>query len=256
MRVISAIVFITVVILLGASYGDCRAASLDKIKVYILNSDYQSAITEGERLISLSGSGYQSEELYYLLGLSYLKVGNYLRASDIFEIILKEFKNSAFREGAYLGLGDTFFLRGDYQKARDNYLKLVSDYPHTKLKAAAYSRLAQSAAKCGNTEEAQSYQVKLESEFSLSPESLRESNILPSGNFYYTVQAGSFANRTNADNLARKLTDQGYSVYVEELPLQDKVMYRVKVGKFNNRQEALELEAKLSREGYPTKVCP
>jgi len=54
------------------------------------------------------------DELYYLLSLSYLKDGNYLRASDIFEIILREFKGSRFKEDALLALGDTYFLRGDY----------------------------------------------------------------------------------------------------------------------------------------------
>jgi len=248
-------VILMVTIELGAAPEGC-ALNLDKIKIYVLSADYKSAIAEGEKLMASSGQGYRADELYYLLGFSYLKNGNYLRASDIFEIILKEFNNSAFRDAAYLGLGDSYFLRGDYPKARDNYLKLISDCPRTKLKATVYSRLSQCAAKSGDTEEVKNYQLKLKEGFPLSPEAQMNTEIPASGNFYYTVQAGSFLSRNNANNLARKLQEKDYAAYVEELTLADKVVYRVKVGKFSNRQDALGLEDRLSREGYPTKICP
>ena len=247
--------FLVIAVFLITAVG-AYAVNPDKLKMYFLSADYKSAISEGERLIAISGQGYRSDELYYLLGVSYLKNENYLRASDIFEIILKEFNNSLFREAAMLGLGDTYFLRGDYQKAGESYRKLISDFSRAKLKAVAYYRLSQCAAKTGNTQEARDYRDKLRQEFPFNPEAKLNTGIALSGNFYYTVQAGSFLNSTNANNLAQRLQEKGYSSYVEESSKADKTVYRVKIGKFTNRQDALELENKLSREGYPTKVCP
>jgi outer membrane protein assembly factor BamD (BamD/ComL family) len=249
------VLFLAIAIILGAMARG-YTFSLDKIKVYFLSGDYKSAISEGEKTLAISGQGYRADELYYLLAITYLKNGNYLRASDIFEIILKEFNNSPFREAALLGLGDTYFLRGDYDGAEVNYRRLISDFPRTKIKAAAYYRLSQCSLKAGNTHEARDYQNRLSRDFPLSPEVRLVTEMIPAGDLYYTVQAGSFLNRTNANNLAQKLKEKGYSVYIEELPLADKTVYRVKVGRFATRQEAMELENKLSREGYPTKVCP
>ena len=80
------------------------ALDLDKLKAYFLSGDYKSAITEGERVLAKVEDSGPIDELYYILGLSYLKDGNYLRASDIFEIILNECKGSHFKDDAILRL--------------------------------------------------------------------------------------------------------------------------------------------------------
>lgn len=234
------------------STGSLEALQLDKLKVLILNADYKAAIAEGERLMSTAAHEPGSDELYYLLGVSYLKNENYLRASDIFEIVLNEFKSSSFKDAAQLGLGDSYLLRGDLPKAEEHYRQLNEG----KLKPIAYQRLSDCAAKSGNSQAALEYRNKLRSEFPDYPAQTQDSSVPLSGNFYYTVQAGSFLNSSNARNLAQKLEGKGYSAYVEEAALTDKTIYRVKVGRFSTRQEALDLENKLSREGYPTKVCP
>jgi len=233
------------------------ALNLDKLKVYLLEGDYKGAISEGERLIA--GDAH-SDELYYILGLSYLKDGNYLRACDIFEIILKEFKNSEFGDEARLGLGDTYFLRGDFVKAEDCYKDLIESNPQTRLKAQAYCRLSQTGYKNGNMQQGKEYLDKLKQDFPLNLESMLNKDLYPlsdsSSDTYYTVQVGSFTNITNARNLTEKLIQKGYPAYMEEASFKGKASYRVRVGKLRLRQEILTLENKLSREGYPTKICP
>ncbi len=130
--------FVSFVLYVNSGY----ALNLDKIKVHFLAGDYKSAILEGEKLLAGEAQSGRSDELYYILGLSYLKDGNYLRASDIFEIILKEFKNSAFKEEASLGLGDTYFLKGDYGQAEGYFRELINNNPATKLKAQVCYRLS------------------------------------------------------------------------------------------------------------------
>jgi tetratricopeptide (TPR) repeat protein len=235
----------------------CYALNLDKLKVYFLSGDYKSSILEGERILASSGSSSVGlDELYYILGLSYLKDGNYLRASDIFEIILKEFKDSAFKDDALLGLGDTYFLRGDYDKAQGQYQELIETNPRTKLRALVYYRLSQIGFKKGETQAAKEYLDKLKDNFPLNLEAKLNQGLYPLSDIYYTVQVGSFSNRINANSLVQKLIGKGYPAYIEEVVSEGKTIYRLRVGKLRLRQEVLELENKLSQEGYPTKIYP
>lgn len=242
-------------LLLGI-FTNAYAFSLDKAKVYFLNGDYNTCINECEKILASPGYSREVDGLYYLLGLSYLKEENYLRASDIFEIILKEFKDSAFRDDALLGLGDTYFLIGDYDKAESKYKDLIDGNRHTKLRATVYYRLSQIGFKKGNTQEAKEYLDKLKREFPLNLEAKLNRDLGSISDFYYTVQVGSFSNSINAQNLKQKLIQQGYPAYIEEASSQDKIIYRVKVGKLRLRKEAESLENKLSQQGYPTKICP
>jgi outer membrane protein assembly factor BamD (BamD/ComL family) len=232
------------------------ALNLDKLKANFLSGDYKSAIIEGEKMLASESNEAGLDELYYILGLSYLKDGNYLRASDIFEIILNEFKNSKFKEEAKVGLGDTYFVRGDYEKAEGYYKELMNSNPQTKLKPQIYYRLSQVGFKKGDKEQGKDYLSKLKQKFPLSPEARINNEVPDFSSIYYTVQVGSFTKKANAENLTQKLIEQGYPAYMEEPAVQDKVSYKVKVGKLNTRQEALDLENKLIQQGYPTKICP
>jgi len=198
--------------------------------------------------------------LYYLLAVSYLKDGNLLRASDIFEIILGESKSGRFREEAMFGLADTYLLREDFTNAENYYLNLMKSNPDSKLKAQVYYRLAQIKFKQGNTQQAEEYMNLVKRDFPAIPE-LKSDKALPvfsdSGNrAYYTVQIGAFSKGINARNLRDKLIKKGYDAYVEELNSTGNGSYRVRIGKFKSRTQAAELEKKLSSEGYPTKIYP
>ena len=234
------------------------ALNLDNLKVNLLKGDYKAAISEGERLIARDP---HSDELYYLLGLCYLKDGNYLRASDIFEVVINEFNSSRFSEEAILGLGDTYLLREDFEKARETYQGLIKGNPNTKLKAQIYYRLSEIGFKKGDTAQGQDYLIKLREKHPLAPEVRQNQDICPVGtknfNFYYSVQIGSFSNPVNASNLAQKLVASGYPAYIEEsLTLAGAKIYRVKVGRLKFRQEAEDLNKRLVQEGYPTRICP
>lgn len=238
------------------------ALNLDKIKTHFLSGDYKSAVSEGEKILAACGSSVTgADELYYILGLSYLEEENFLRASDIFEIILREFKNSGFREEARLGLGDTYFLRSNFLKAEECYQELIRSYPYTKLKAQIYYRLSQIGFKKGDTQAGKEYLDKLRQSFPLNPELMLNKDLLSLKNsvsdLYYTVQIGSFSKNSNAENLAQKLMKEGWPAYLEEAySQQGEKIYRLRVGKFRLRQEAQDLEKRLSAEGYPTKIFP
>ncbi len=231
--------------------------NIDKVKIYFLNDDYKSAISEGEKI--LAGYSLDSpnlDELYYFLALSYLKDGNYLRASDIFEILLKEFKDSAFKDEARLGLGDAYFLKGDFDKAKACYGGLLEANSHTKLKELVYSRLSEVAYKTGDTQSAKEYADKAK-QGSSDIQQVKLNKELPVlADDFYTVQVGSFGSQNNARKLRDQLSAKGYDVYLQEVGADTQKVYRVRVGKLKSRQEAAQLETRLLSEGYPTKIFP
>lgn len=253
---VSKIMFLFVLcsFLSGACAGS-SALDLQPVKVPFLSGDYKAAILAGEKLMANCSDTPELVELYYFLGLSYLKDGNYLRASDIFEIILDEFKDSAFQTQAKLGLGDAWFFLGNYAKAQGYYRRLAEEGLSLKLLPQVYYRLSECAIKLGDTEEAKKYLDKLKKEFPLNLETKMDQD-LSNPDFYYTVQVGNFSKSSNADNLSDRLIKKGYSAYVEPVVAQDKRSYRVRVGKFSSRTEAVGLQDKLSREGYPAKIFP
>ncbi len=113
--ILAAMIGIYFVSLFGF-FNKAFALDLDKTRALFISGDYKAAITEGEKTMAKTTSNSLGlDELYYILGLSYLKDGNYLRASDIFEIILKEFKDTQFSADAKAGLADAYFLKGDYK---------------------------------------------------------------------------------------------------------------------------------------------
>jgi tetratricopeptide (TPR) repeat protein len=232
------------------------ALDIDKVKVYFLNGDYKSAILEGEKILANTDSTPESDELYYVLGLCYLKDGNYLRASDIFEIIIKEFDDSAFKEEAKLGLGDTYFLRAYYDEAQIYYKELLGSNPKTKLKPAIYYRLSQALLKEGDTEGAKKYLDELKKDFPGNLEAGINNDLYSLTDIYYTVQVGSFTKPINAKNFCNKLINEGYDAYIEESGINEKKIYRLRVGKLKLRKEAEQLKNKLSSKGYPTKIFP
>jgi tetratricopeptide (TPR) repeat protein len=257
---IGARLLVMSVCLIMGMHARVYSLNLDNIKIYFLGSDYKNAILEGEKLIAQDSSLPHSDELYFILGLSYLKDGNYLRASDIFEIILKEFKGKKLQDEAGLCLADTYFLSRDYERACRYYQKLIENDSFAKFKPLVLYRLSQVGFKTGNTEQGKKYLDKLKQEFPLSTELMFNQDTCfidsASSGLYYTVQVGAFSSFENAKNLTQKLLQKGYSAFSEEVKSGKKTSYRVRVGKFSTRQEALDLAGKLTQEGYPARVCP
>ena len=252
---------LVVLVLLGFGISaNAYALNLDKVKISMLKGDYKEAILEGEKILATQEESPSLDELYYLLGLSYMKDGNFLRASDIFEIILNEFPGSKFKEEAKLGLGDTFLFRNKLDKAQGTYEELLRINPNSKLVPQVYFRLSQIEFKKGNSLQGKEYLDKLRQEFPDTFELLSNQNIstvaVSQGDLYYTVQVGSFSHSMNAENMKQSLIQKGYPAYIEESGGSVKNIYRVRVGKLQSRQEALDLEKRLSQEGYPTKISP
>jgi cell division protein FtsN len=85
-------------------------------------------------------------------------------------------------------------------------------------------------------------------------EKSRASVSSPAGHGTYRVQAGTFANKTSADNLAADLSERGYRAEVKTVILEDRTLYRVQVGEYKSRTSADQVSDKLKGEGYSPTV--
>ena len=256
---------------LGVLATFAYASNPESLRRYFIQGDYKACIQEGEKILASAGKdGVKNDELYYLLGMSYLKEKDPLSASKNFKIILNEFRKSRFKEIAQVGLGDSYFMRGDYTLAAFQYQELIKSNPRTKLKPGIYYRLSQIGVKTGNKEQESDYLAKLKKEFPLSPEARENKELFPlhvqmqtdeksvplQPSLNYTVQVGAFSSEDNAKKLAAKLTGKGYTVFLAEAVSGSNRIFKVRVGNFKNQREAREAEKKLQKEGYPTKIIP
>jgi tetratricopeptide (TPR) repeat protein len=239
----------------------CFAADLETLKADFLQGNYRRVIFEGQaqlERINLSNT----DELNYILGLSYLKEGKLDFAQNCFRKILSNQK-SKFNGQASLALADTYLVSGQFQKAEESYKALSAQQDKTAFQAALLYRLSQLEFKRGNSQLGNEYLLKLRRDFPLSPE-LRldrgiqiinqppaDQSISDSGE--YCVQVGFFESLSNANRLKDELSMKNFSSpYIES----SSGGYRIKVGRFKTQREAIDLASQLSKEGFQTKVCP
>ena len=243
----------------------CWALDSDTLKADFLQGNYHRVIFEGQAQLDRVHLG-NTDELNYLLGLSYLKESKLDLAGDCFRRILNN-PNSKLKEEAGLGLADTYLVSGQFQQAEDIYNKLVTDDSNSRQKPAVLYRLSQLEFKKGDHQKGNEYWSKLKRDFPLSPELKVVKGItfvntsvnacapladVSAGTGGYSVQIGFFTSGANANNLKDALLNKNYPAYVET----SGAGYRVKVGRLKSEKEALDLEEKLSHDGFSTKVCP
>ena len=72
----------------------------------------------------------------------------------------------------------------------------------------------------------------------------------------WAVQLGSFSSRDNAQQLANKVGDSGFPVFLSSVDRSGKKLYRVRVGPLQSRPQAEELAGRLSQAGYTGQVTP
>lgn len=72
----------------------------------------------------------------------------------------------------------------------------------------------------------------------------------------WAVQIGAFTEKKQAEQLAMKAKQEGYTVFVAQGNVKGVLYYRVRVAAGTNRSEAADLEKRLKASGYPTYVVP
>ena len=137
--------------------------------------------------------------------------------------IFTQYPQNQYADAALYRTFSYYYSLGIYKKA-DGYLsKLKNEYPKSPYIKAADRNLP-----------SEDIYYKSESEFEEKPEPVRE--IVAEKQF--TIQAGAFLNKTNADNLKRKFENDGFYSSIFSKEVGGSLLNVVIVGKFSAKQTA------------------
>jgi tetratricopeptide (TPR) repeat protein len=244
------------------------AATIDReyVEKLFLEEKYDRAAVEAGKLIDENAS--RRDELYYIKGLSEIKMGKLAEARKDFEYIIERYSGSKRLFDAHVGIGDAYLLEGNKTGALRSYNAALEEFPDNKNIAVVRQRIDSCrsgvtvATPVSYTKEDTIVYPPQKAEARISPRAedvnFTPKAILPAsvkGGGYFSVQVGSFKSMVNAQKLSTKLSRKGYESRVE-LPIDPKdKLYRVKVARLTSSREADILELKLKREGYPTRIC-
>ncbi len=271
-----SIVIILFTILYSLSPNTYALSSSDRAEELFLEGKYALAMTEADKAINAdSGKRY---ELYYLKGLSALKLNKFVEARKSFEYVTERYPRSDRALDSYIGIGDTYYLEGNTSGALRSYKAAADIFADDKNIVVVRQRITECLAKPGAKERVKEYTETRATESvpvaigyakkrkesvnfypkkktSVIIEPLVQGEGLKSGTGQFSVQVGSFKSRSNASKLVSKLAARHYEARVESpVGLSDK-LYRVKVGRISSKEEAERLAVKLKLEGYPIRVC-
>ncbi|MBI5124302.1 MAG: SPOR domain-containing protein [Candidatus Omnitrophica bacterium] len=251
------------------SLGHARATieSLAEVEKLFIEERYERVVSEADRLID--ARAYGREELFYLKGLSQIKLTAFRPARETFEYMIDRYPRGKRAFDGYIGIGDSYFIEGRYSEALKSYNDAIAKYPESKNMPAAYYKIALSYQRLGQGSKAKEYfdmvkdRAPLSFESKMMPDHIdvekdiqpRESPKSVDTTDYYYVQAGYFKDKNNAERLTGKLREKGYDANISIVTKGGNTFYRIKVGSFKLKSEAEVMTRKLKADGYKTKVC-
>jgi cell division protein FtsN len=144
-----------------------------------------------------------------------------------------------------------------YQKALDVYKHFLLRYAGSKYAPQAYVKAYYAAKKVGAWDDARSFADTLRQKYPRAIEISLVSSADQAKTMYdFKAQVGVFANRKNADILARKLERSGFSPSVTEDGSGNERVFRVVCGAYADPDLADRLVRELKSKGYPAKRIP
>jgi len=229
------------------------AASLKSAEKLFLESNYEAAIRDANEALNSARTMSRRSELKYLMAVCHLKINDLEKAEELFGELIEICTTFPICDKAILGMGDVYFAKGDYDKAAEFYLQIKNS--ESEFRPSALYKLIHTSFKKGDLAQGKAYIAELKKNFPKSAEA-HMADALDTGDLFFTVQVGAFANKANAQKLADELSDKGFDAYVESFDKGITSLYRVRVGKFSSREEAEAVESRLSEQDYPTKIFP
>ena len=63
-------------------------------------------------------------DVLYLFGMSYLQLGEFQKAKQVFEDVIQRYPESTQHDRAMIGIASTFYYTGNYVRAIEQYEKI------------------------------------------------------------------------------------------------------------------------------------
>jgi hypothetical protein len=134
---------------------------------------------------------------------------------SLFSTIVNNYPESKYADAAVFRIYSYYFAVEMFNEAATWLNRLIKDYP-----ASPYIKLTEQNIPPGDQKNKNN--IKTDSQLK----------------YKYTIQAGAFSNRDNANLLKKQLTDAGYSAEIKEKTVAGTIFQVVYVGKFMTEQEA------------------
>ena len=229
---------------------------LSDIEAAVMNKDYEQARLFSSQLLKETADPKDRINAEFYLGLSQLRMGQYAEARKAFEIVKQAAPNQEMYDKAALGLVEALYIPGFYKDALKEGEALLRKSPNSQSKSLIYLKLARANLKLMRWQKAKEYLQKIIAEFPQSFEAPIAKGLLEEKE-YFTVQVGSFLDKTKAVALMEELKARNqYAYIVETTNVEAKTFYRVRVGQMTSLIDAKALENQLARLGYPTLIYP
>jgi tetratricopeptide (TPR) repeat protein len=198
-------------------------------------------------------------EAYYYLGRLSIRQDT---AIMYYNKVINSYPQSRYADIAHLEIAKSNIARKKYKNSIVTLNELLRKYPDTEHRDEVLFWLGVSYISTGMEEQGIAMLKDLRSTFPQSVWSERALTIIP-GNGpdtpppseeYYTVQVGSYRNKSNADNYAAQLREKGYEVQVVEALVKGNTYWRVWVGKYPSIEEAKAFSLTLESAGIKGNV--
>ncbi len=231
------------------------SSNLD-MEAAIMNKDYKQAKILAVGILKSTANPKDRIEAEYYLGLSQLRLGQYVEARSAFQIVMLAANSQDLYDRAALGMVEALYVPGLYKEALKDSKDLLSKSPHSSFLSSIYLKIARIHLKLTQWKEAKEYLQIVINEFPKSLEASIAQNLMEEKE-YFAVQVGSFLDQDKAVQLMEQLRSNGQYVYiVETTSFDNKRFYRVRIGQTTSLSDAKTLEAKLSHLGLPTLIYP
>lgn len=264
--------------------ADSGRATLASVEKLFLEGRYQDVIDIADRFTGSRST--DKSEVYYLAGISELKLGRSSDARQSFQDIISDCPGCPRAFDAYVGLGDAYLLEGNPAAAITVYDNTLAAFPDHRNTAVVYYRLSEAYAKAGDAGKSQYYfdSAKLVAPLAFEAKSapvvvLRTTQVVPATSRpaapavqaapgrvqqkpeasapekHVSIQVASFKNKDNANKFVDRLSVEGFDSHAESAQTPSGTVYRVRVGKFLTRDDARATVARLRDRGYAIKLC-
>lgn len=216
--------------------------------------NYSAAEAKLSQVIRKNPTSDALSELYYFRGLTRLRLDRRNEAREDFRHGAKAYGRELTQVYCAVALANLEYEDGNDTSAASLYAQAL-DHPVKDLQTdAILFRLAVSLQRLGRWDEADRRLAKLLSDHG-------DSTFVPLARrrfqaTHFSVQAGAFADRGNAEALANKIRPEGYPVSLAVTESGGKVLHAVIVGRFRTYAEASAAAARLRAKGHTALIKP
>jgi tetratricopeptide (TPR) repeat protein len=243
-----------------AALAGCNLPS-PEARQWLKDSSAAAAAGDNDRAIQLSSRFLQeypkleeSAEAYYIRGLARSRTDQRAPARDDLEAALKLTKRKDLLALAHMELGSMAYQADDVPGSESHFRAVLVNLPPAQSPAdqAAY-RLARVLQRQGRWNDADLFFDRV---IYLFPQGelarLARTQVRAT---HWAIQAGAYADPTQAQNTQRRLSQAGLSAQVDKEMRDDSLMYLVRVGSFATLeagQSDLEKVKRLCRDAFMT----